>query len=339
MAIKVTVDSRAGVYEGTLSPDKQAMEGTWTTGGVTTSLAFHRVTKRNAWKVDSSPHTVRFITVDHDVSLEVLDWGGKGQPVVLLTGLGNSAHVYDQFAPKLVASHHVLAITRRGFGVSSAPPDGYSADRLGDDVLEVLQALKISRPILMGHSIAGEELSSIGTRHPEKVAALIYLDAGYTYALYNGGDLKFDTGELRKKLDDLEKGDNRIAQQLLATDLPRLTADLQMIPADGSAPAGPQFIGPPPSHAELAILAGSRKFFAISGVPILAIFADPHDPPPGPAGGDDHLTEVQVAAFEHAMPAAHVVRLAHANHYVFRSNEADVLREVNAFIAGLPPSP
>jgi len=34
-----------------------------------------------------------------------------------------------------------------------------------------------------------------------------------------------------------------------------------------------------------------------------------------------------------------VVRLPHADHYVFRSNEADVLREVNAFIAGLPPTP
>jgi len=48
-----------------------------------------------------------------------------------------------------------------------------------------------------------------------------------------------------------------------------------------------------------------------------------------------------VTAFEHAMPSAHVVRLPHANHYVFNSNEGgregDVLREMNAFLAGLPP--
>jgi hypothetical protein len=36
------------------------------------------------------------------------------------------------------------------------------------------------------------------------------------------------------------------------------------------------------------------------------------------------------------VPSARVVRLPHANHYVFRSNEADVLREMNAFFASLP---
>jgi len=39
-------------------------------------------------------------------------------------------------------------------------------------------------------------------------------------------------------------------------------------------------------------------------------------------------------AFEKGLPSARVIWLAHADHYVFRSNEADVLREMNAFIAG-----
>jgi pimeloyl-ACP methyl ester carboxylesterase len=93
--------------------------------------------------------------------------------------------VYDEFAPKLGAEYHVFGITRRGYGASSAPTSehsDYSANRLGDDVLAVLDALKISRPVLTGHSIAGSELSSVGSRHPEKIAGLIYLDAGYTYA-------------------------------------------------------------------------------------------------------------------------------------------------------------
>jgi pimeloyl-ACP methyl ester carboxylesterase len=46
----------------------------------------------------------------------------------------------------------------------------------------VIAALKLDRPILVGHSLAGEELSSVGSRHPEKVSGLIYLDAGYRYA-------------------------------------------------------------------------------------------------------------------------------------------------------------
>ena len=50
------------------------------------------------WR-DPSPHTVRFVTVDDGVRLEVLDWGGSGRPVVLLAGGGNTAHVFDDFAP------------------------------------------------------------------------------------------------------------------------------------------------------------------------------------------------------------------------------------------------
>src|SRR5580700_10422781 len=108
-----------------------------------------------SWR-DPSPHKVEFVAVDENVKLELLDWGGSGRPLVLLAGLGNTAHVFDDFAPKLTSEYHVYGITRRGFGSSSAPAAGYSADRLGDDVLEVLDALKLEKPVLVGHSIAGE---------------------------------------------------------------------------------------------------------------------------------------------------------------------------------------
>jgi len=65
-------------------------------------------------------------TVDKDVKLAVLDWGGTGRPVVLFTGFGNTAHVFDDFAPKLTSQYHGYGITRRGFGASSVPPSGYS---------------------------------------------------------------------------------------------------------------------------------------------------------------------------------------------------------------------
>ena len=95
---------------------------------------------------DPSPHSIQFVSVDDNVKLELLDWGGSGRPVVLLAGLGNDAHVFDKFALKLTAAFHVYGITRRGFGASSAPSAGYSADRLGDDVLAVIDSLKLNRP-------------------------------------------------------------------------------------------------------------------------------------------------------------------------------------------------
>ena len=349
---------------------------------------------------DPSPNRVQLVTVDENVRLEVLDWGGSGMPLILLAGLGNTAHVFDDLAPKLTSDYHVYGITRRGFGASNVPASGYSADRLGDDVLAVLDALKLDRPVLVGHSIAGEELSSVATRHPERVAGLIYLDAAYSNAFYHRsrGTLGIDLEQLRKKLDQLQPDVNglrhrMLVEELLRSDLPDVEKDLQEQQVYGRAfPA--QLGEPPPPNADdlasfaafraylkqvrgvnfpeadlgqtheskpnggvgkrldqpsvsQAIIAGAQKYTDIR-VPVLAIFANPHDPSPyafdnfkTPAERaaaeaiPTRETEEQAEAFESGVPSARVVRLPHANHYVFLSNETDVLREMRAFLAGL----
>lgn len=45
-----------------------------------------------SWQ-DPSPHRVQFVTVDRDVRLEILDWGGSGMPLVLLAG-GETRRTY-----------------------------------------------------------------------------------------------------------------------------------------------------------------------------------------------------------------------------------------------------
>lgn len=83
------------------------------------------------WK-DPSAHTTFSINVELDTSLEVLDWGGSGRTLVLLAQLGQTAHIYDDWAPRLARSYRVLGITRRGYGESTSAPDGsMSTDRLG----------------------------------------------------------------------------------------------------------------------------------------------------------------------------------------------------------------
>jgi non-heme chloroperoxidase len=348
------------------------------------------------WR-DPSPHAVQFITVDKDVKLEVLDWGGTGRPVVLLAGLRNTAHVFDDFAPKLTSQYHVYGITRRGFGASSTPVPGnenYSADKLGDDVLAVLDALKLDRPILVGHSIAGEELSSVATRHPERIAGLIYLDAGYSYANYDRvvgrANFTIDLVTLQRALEKLQKGppDKSLFDELLNEDMPALESDLreaQKAPPDpallaAQPPAATDadkesfatfrswwirtrgfaipeselrqlFEGTPEGHVgkprgnpaiAQAVNAGVQKYTGIR-LPVLAVFAFPADPGPFVDAATRAAVEatasetigMEVNAFEKDLPSARVVRLAHANHYVFLSNEADVLREMRSFISSL----
>jgi non-heme chloroperoxidase len=130
------------------------------------------------WK-DPSPHVVKFVTVENEVQLEVLDFGGSGRPLVLLAGLGATAHVYDDLAPVLTARYHVFAITRRAHRRSSTPPTGYGFPRLAEDVMRVIDALGVNRPIVVGHSFAGEELHVLGSRYSEKIAGVVYLDAAF----------------------------------------------------------------------------------------------------------------------------------------------------------------
>jgi non-heme chloroperoxidase len=180
-SLKLAINAIHGTYEGTISADADSIAGTWTQGK-SLPLELRRATKESAWLDAPTPYHVQFIEVEAGVKLEVVDWGGSGRPLVLLAGLGANAHTYDKFAARLTPSYHVYGITRRGFGASSVPPSGYSADRLGDDVLAVLASLNMNRPVLVGNSIAGQELSSVGSRYPDKVAGLVYLDAAYSYA-------------------------------------------------------------------------------------------------------------------------------------------------------------
>jgi pimeloyl-ACP methyl ester carboxylesterase len=356
----LAIDSIHGSYQGKLSADGTSINGTLTHGG-TSPLDLQRATRETEWPTDPTQHRVQFVAVDKDVKLEVLDWGGPGRPLILLAGLGNTAHVFDRFAQKLTPSYHVYGISRRGFGESSVPVPGngnYSADRLGDDVLAVIEALKIDRPILVGHSIAGEELSSIGSRHPEKVAGLIYLEAGYGCAFYDRthGDLGIDTRELRRKLEVLDSAQGpreliAVAQQLIDKDLPRIESDLKEALAythalTGPVPAMPAVQWPAAApDARQAILEGEQKYNDIHS-PVLAIFGLPHDM--GTAYQNDPSaravieaynkasTSAQAEAIEAGIPGAQVVRIPNADHNIFVSNEADVLRAMNAFIARLP---
>jgi len=269
-----------------------------------------------------------------------------------LTGLGDTAHIYDQFAPKLTANYHVYGITRRGRGDSSAPKPNdtnYTADRLGEDVLAIIDALHLNKPVVAGHSIAGEELSYIGSHHPEKVAGLIYIEAGYPYALYDqvNGGLEVDTIEFRTQLRQFISGyalePIKDYNDLIAN-LERVEKEVKQQQQD-TKDLPPTPVSPRMTPDLFAIMEGRERFTTIHA-PALVIFAT--DPSPVP--GDDpqsHAQAVrqalimrnkksQIAAFERQVPSAHMVLIPHATHYIFQSNEVDVLREMNNFIATLP---
>ncbi len=134
-----------------------------------------------AW-ADASPHTVHMLTIAPGVTLETLDWGGKGTTLVFLSGLQDVAHGFDDLAPLLADSFHVVAITRRGYGASSQPPGGYDIASRVEDLRLVLDSLHLGKVTLVGHSIAGDELTAFAGAYPERIDRLVYFDAAFDHS-------------------------------------------------------------------------------------------------------------------------------------------------------------
>jgi non-heme chloroperoxidase len=128
--------------------------------------------------MDKSPHKSDFVNVN-GIKLHYLDWGGSGDVLLFLAGMGCSAHIFDRFAPRFTDRFHVLAFDRRGHGDSEYPETGYDPDTLTEDLRQFLNALKIDPVILVGHSLAYIELSRFAILYSERVLKLIFLDAAY----------------------------------------------------------------------------------------------------------------------------------------------------------------
>lgn len=127
-------------------------------------------------QTDTSPHTEHFLQVN-GITLQYLDWSGKGEPLVFLTGYGAPAHVFDAIAPRFTDAFRVVALTGRGRAPSQTPSTGYDFDTLTADVKGVLDALKFVRVHIVAHSFGGSEATRLATLYPERVASVVYLDA------------------------------------------------------------------------------------------------------------------------------------------------------------------
>ena len=139
-----------------------------------------------AWS-DSSPHREGFVTVN-GVRLEYLDWGGTGEALILIHGLGDNPHIFDDLAPSFTGRFHVIAYARRGQGRSDTRGP-YDNDTLTEDLRGLMDALGIDKADLVGWSMGGNEITAMAARHPERVVRVVYLDGGYDYQ-----DPDFDAG-------------------------------------------------------------------------------------------------------------------------------------------------
>ncbi|MCE5283541.1 MAG: alpha/beta hydrolase [Deltaproteobacteria bacterium] len=99
--------------------------------------------------------------------------GAGGVPVVLVHGYGMSSAVWEKVLPLFPADCRLFALDLRGFGRSEKPETGYGCPELADDIGAFMDALGLSRAVLVGHSFGGLVLQHFAARHPERVLALV----------------------------------------------------------------------------------------------------------------------------------------------------------------------
>jgi len=73
----------------------------------------------------------------------------------------------------------VVAVDLRGHGRSSAPPEGYAATQLADDVARLIERVGTGPVVAVGHSLGGMVVSALAIEHPELVHAIVTIDAAY----------------------------------------------------------------------------------------------------------------------------------------------------------------
>jgi pimeloyl-ACP methyl ester carboxylesterase len=119
----------------------------------------------------------RFVQTN-GMRLHFLDHPGPGPTLLLMPGLTANAHSFDGLiAAGLNSSFRVLAVDLRGRGLSDKPEYGYTMADHAADILGLLEALKLERVILGGHSFGGLLTIYLAARHPEHFSRFVVIDA------------------------------------------------------------------------------------------------------------------------------------------------------------------
>jgi len=104
---------------------------------------------------------------------------GRGKPVLLLHGFGETANVWDYLLPYLVGPFRLLALDQRGHGLSDHAPEGcYSTLRFVSDIEALVQVLDLKGLTLVGHSMGGRNALVYAALHPQGVERLVVIDYG-----------------------------------------------------------------------------------------------------------------------------------------------------------------
>ena len=106
------------------------------------------------------------------------DWGGTGQPIVLVHGLASNCRIWDLVAPILSRQFRVIAVDQRGHGQSFKPDTGYDFRSVVADLDGLVSSLAFDSPLIVGHSWGGDVALEYAVLNPGQAMGLCFVDGG-----------------------------------------------------------------------------------------------------------------------------------------------------------------
>jgi len=110
------------------------------------------------------------------ISISYTRTGGNKPPVVLLHGLMTNGLCWTSLAYVLEKEYDVIMPDARGHGNSSVPDFGYRYEDHANDVAGLINALELTAPILLGHSMGGMTAALVASHKPNLLQGLVLAD-------------------------------------------------------------------------------------------------------------------------------------------------------------------
>jgi pimeloyl-ACP methyl ester carboxylesterase len=253
-----------------------------------------------------------------DVRLFYTDEGSGDPPILFVHGYSCDSHDWSWQLPHFAEKHRVLAVDLRGHGRSSAPPAGYGAGQLADDLAGLLRELRVPPVVAFGHSMGGVVVSALAVEHPSLVRGLVCVDPAYLLP------------------DDIGAGADATIAALNQTDpVPLVQGLLAAMDSPARTPALRTWqlrrVAGVPAHVlrqafenqvkGLTLVSNSRPYLAGRTCPVLSFYADPS------------RVEIETAVF--ADPRSRSIGWEGSGHWLHQERPEEFNSVVSGWLAGL----
>ena len=113
-----------------------------------------------------------------DLTFHYVQWGEQGPPVICVHGITANAFSFQALADHLSSHFRIYAYDLRGRGDSDKPETGYSIPIHAEDLANIVDALGLEKPAVIGHSLGAMIALYFAAYYQEKLSKLVLIDAG-----------------------------------------------------------------------------------------------------------------------------------------------------------------